>query len=254
MRSRRTHKRTRTHPVSSHVLPTLLVILLTIYIVFSSSSLLLRPLPSAVSLSSSCNWIWMKTAFLFSPLFFAALAEEGFAYGDYMQTLTRNMHAHRLHRGHIAFEEKHLLSQTSPLFPDTPPLLPAWTLVKSSIARSQKALFPFLSLISFPLLLSYILTVKSSSPLHLPVPSVILSYSPLLSPFFLLSSSVFSSVLQLRSEELAAQCNVDSEASCRVQPSQKTRFDPLPLLSEQLSLHNGQFLHTHACVCGRVLQ
>lgn len=40
-----------------------------------------------------------------------------------MQTLTRNVHAHRLH-GRIAFEEKHLHSQTSPLVPHTPPLTP----------------------------------------------------------------------------------------------------------------------------------
>lgn len=48
----------------------------------------------------------MKMAFLFSSLFFSALAEEGFAYGDYVQTLSCNVHAHSLHRGRIAFWEK----------------------------------------------------------------------------------------------------------------------------------------------------
>lgn len=168
-----------------------------------------------------------------------------------MQTLTRNMHAHRLHRGHVAFEEKHLHSQTSLLFPDTPPLTSPCLDFSEKLHRqgSKGSLFPSLSLISFPLLLSHILTVESSSPpLHLPVPSAILSHSPLRSLVFLLSSSVFSSVLQFRSEELAAaQCDVDSEASCGVQLSQKTRVDPLPLLSEQLSSHNGQFLRARVC-------
>lgn len=129
-------------------------------------------------------------------------------------------------------------------------LLPAWTLAKRSIARGQYALFPFLSLISFPplLLLSHVLAVESSSPpLHLP-PSPLSSF---LTPHSSLqsSSSVFSSVPQLRSDELAAaQCDVDSEVSCGVELSQNTQFDPLPRLSEQLSLHNGQFLHTCVCV------
>lgn len=196
----------------------------------------------------------MKTAFsfffFFPWLFFAAWAEEGFAYGDYMQTLTRNVHARRLH-GRIAFEEK-----TSSLT-NKPPRSSHSSLPGPQ--RGQRLSLPFLSLVSFPLLLSRILAVESSSPpLHLPIPSVILPHSPRLSPAFLLSSSsssIFSSVLQLRSEELAAaQCDADSEASRGVQLSQKTRFDPLPLLSEQLSSHNGQFLCTSVCVhvCVRV--
>lgn len=104
-----------------------------------------------------------------------------------MQTLTRNMHAHRLHRGHIAFEEKHLHSQTSPLFPDTPPLsLPAWTSVKSSIDRGQKAL-SFLFCLSF-LFLFFCPTYSPSRAL----PHHFISQSPLpsfLTPHYGLRSS-----------------------------------------------------------------
>lgn len=70
----------------------------------SSSSFLLLHLPHS-TLSFQLQLDLDKDGFSFSSLFFPALAKEGFARGDYTQT---QMHAHRLQRGDIAFEEKHL--------------------------------------------------------------------------------------------------------------------------------------------------
>lgn len=136
---------------------------------------------------------------------------------------------------------------------------PAWTIVTGSIARGQKALtfFPPLSFVC--LLFSppcspsralphHFISLSPLSSLFTPQCCLHYSSSPLLSSFVF---SLLSSLLQLRSEELAAaQCDVDSKASCGVQLSQKTWFDLLPLLSEQLSSRNGRALRVleHVCV------
>lgn len=99
---------------------------------------------------------------------------------------THNVRARRLQRGHVAFEERHLHSQKSPL-PPIPPCLDYSDRLRSQ--GSKDSLFLSSSLISFPPLLSHVLTLESSSPpLYVSVSSVILVHSPALSPFFLLSS------------------------------------------------------------------
>lgn len=80
-----THTNARTHAVSSHVLPALLVIPQTNYNVFSSSSFFLLHLPRS-TLSFQLQLDLDKDGFSFSSLFFPALAKEGFARGDYTQT------------------------------------------------------------------------------------------------------------------------------------------------------------------------
>ena len=112
----RAHTHTHARTVSSHVLPALLVIPQTNYNVFSSSSFLLLHLPH----STLCFQLQLdldKDGFSFSSLFFAALAKEGFARGDYAQTraITRAYsHARGLHHAvDIAFcakktKKKHL--------------------------------------------------------------------------------------------------------------------------------------------------
>lgn len=108
-----------------------------------------------------------------------------------MKTLTRNTRDHRLNRGHIAFEEKHLYSQTRPVFPDTPPLTSP-CMDFSETLHSQGSIcslsfsvshFFSSSSSSLPRTRRRELFPTTSSP---PVPSVILPHSPLLSPIFLL--------------------------------------------------------------------
>lgn len=125
-----THRCTRT--VSSHVLPALLVIPQTNYNVFSSSSsssFLLLHLPQS-TLSFQLQLDLDKDGFPFSSLFFAALAKEGFARGDYTQTLTQthttctltDCSVETLHLRKNIFTNKQAPHSPPPPFPDPPHL------------------------------------------------------------------------------------------------------------------------------------